>query len=94
MKHLVYASSSSVYGLNENLPFKTDAYTDHPMALYGATKKANAVMAHSYLHLYDLLTTGLILFTDYGSMGRPDLALFLFADAIIKNKKINVFEQG
>ena len=94
VKHLVYASSSSVYGLNENLPFKTDSCTDHPMALYGATKKANEVMAHSYSHLYNLPTTGLRFFTVYGPMGRPDMALFLFADAIIKNEKIKVFGQG
>jgi UDP-glucuronate 4-epimerase len=94
VKHLVYASSSSVYGLNENLPFKTDSCTDHPMALYGATKKANEVMAHSYSHLYNLPTTGLRFFTVYGPMGRPDMALFLFADAIIKNETIQVFGQG
>jgi UDP-glucuronate 4-epimerase len=94
VKHLVYASSSSVYGLNANLPFKTDSCTDHPMALYGATKKANEIMAHSYSHLYNVPTTGLRFFTVYGPMGRPDMALFLFADAIIKNETIKVFGQG
>lgn len=94
IKHLVYASSSSVYGLNANLPFKTTSCTDHPMALYGATKKANEIMAHSYSHLYDIPTTGLRFFTVYGPMGRPDMALFLFADAIIKDETIKVFGHG
>lgn len=94
VKHLIYASSSSVYGLNENLPFKTSDCTDHPMALYGATKKANEVMAHSYSHLYDIPSTGLRFFTVYGPMGRPDMALFLFTDAIIKGKPIKVFGEG
>lgn len=94
IKHLVYASSSSVYGLNANLPFKTTSCTDHPMALYGATKKANEIMAHSYSQLYDIPTTGLRFFTVYGPMGRPDMALFLFADAIIKDETIKVFGHG
>lgn len=94
VNHLIYASSSSVYGLNDKLPFKTSDCTDHPMALYGATKKSNEVMAHSYSHLYDIPTTGLRFFTVYGPMGRPDMALFLFAEAIRKNEPINVFGQG
>ena len=94
VKHLVYASSSSVYGLNEDLPFKSSSCTDHPMSLYGATKKANETMAHSYSHLYNIPSTGLRFFTVYGPWGRPDMAYFLFADAIIKNKEINVFGNG
>jgi len=94
VKHLVYASSSSVYGLNDKLPFKTSDCTDHPMALYGATKKSNEVMAHSYSHLYGIPSTGLRFFTVYGPLGRPDMALFLFAEAIRKNEPINVFGQG
>ena len=94
VEHLVYASSSSVYGLNDNLPFRTSDCTDHPMALYGATKKSNEIMAHSYSHLYDIPTTGLRFFTVYGPMGRPDMALFLFAEAIRKNEPINVFGHG
>ena len=94
VKHLVYASSSSVYGLNEDLPFKTSSCTDHPMALYGATKKSNEVMAHSYSHLYDLPTTGLRFFTVYGPWGRPDMALFLFAKAIMNDETIDIFGNG
>lgn len=94
VKHLVYASSSSVYGLNDKLPFKTSDCTDHPMALYGATKKSNEIMAHSYSHLYNIPSTGLRFFTVYGPMGRPDMALFLFAEAIRKGEAINVFGQG
>lgn len=94
VRHLIYASSSSVYGLNENLPFKTSDCTDHPIALYGATKKANEVMAHSYSHLYDIPSTGLRFFTVYGPEGRPDMALSLFTDAIIKGEPINVFGEG
>ena len=94
VKHLIYASSSSVYGLNDKLPFRTSDCTDHPMALYGATKKSNEVMAHSYSHLYDIPSTGLRFFTVYGPMGRPDMALFLFAEAIRKNESINVFGHG
>ncbi len=94
VKHLVYASTSSVYGLNEDLPFKTSSCTDHPMALYAATKKANELMAHSYSHLFKIPTTGLRFFTVYGPWGRPDMALFLFADAMIKDKPINVFGEG
>lgn len=94
VKHLVYASTSSVYGLNEDLPFKTSACTDHPMALYAATKKANELMAHSYSHLFKIPSTGLRFFTVYGPWGRPDMALFLFADAMLKDKPINVFGEG
>lgn len=94
IKHLVYASSSSVYGLNENLPFKSSDCTDHPMALYGATKKANEVMAHSYSHLYGIPSTGLRFFTVYGPEGRPDMALFLFTKAILNDEPIKVFGEG
>lgn len=94
VEHLVYASTSSVYGLNEDLPFSTDACTDHPMALYAATKKSNELMAHSYSHLFNIPSTGLRFFTVYGPWGRPDMALFLFADAMIKGEPINVFGNG
>lgn len=94
VKHLVYASSSSVYGLNETMPLNEDEPTEHPMSLYAATKKANEMMAHSYSHLYRLPTTGLRFFTVYGPWGRPDMALFLFADAMIKGKSIDVFNHG
>ncbi len=94
VRHLVYASTSSVYGLNTNTPFPEDSPTEHPMSLYAATKKANEMMAHSYSHLYRLPTTGLRFFTVYGPWGRPDMALFLFTDAIINNKPIKVFNGG
>lgn len=94
VKHLVYASTSSVYGLNTNTPFREDSPTEHPMSLYAATKKANEMMAHSYSHLYRIPTTGLRFFTVYGPWGRPDMALFLFTDAIIHNKPIKVFNGG
>ena len=94
VKHLVYASTSSVYGLNTEMPLSEDQKTDKPMALYAATKKANELMAHSYSHLFKLPTTGLRFFTVYGPWGRPDMALFLFADAIIQDKPINVFNHG
>ncbi|MCQ8876506.1 NAD-dependent epimerase [Pseudoalteromonas shioyasakiensis] len=94
VKHLVYASSSSVYGMNEKMPFSVDDAVDHPVSLYAATKKSNELMAHSYSHLYDLPTTGLRFFTVYGPWGRPDMAPFLFTDAIVNNKKINVFNNG
>ncbi|MEN9570419.1 MAG: hypothetical protein RL172_1650 [Bacteroidota bacterium] len=93
-KHLVYASSSSVYGLNEEVPFKTTHAVDHPISLYAATKKSNELMAHVYSHLYNLPTTGLRFFTVYGPWGRPDMAMFLFTDAIIHNKPIQVFNNG
>jgi len=92
--HLVYASSSSVYGGNETMPFSEHDNVDHPLSLYAATKKANELMAHTYSHLYQLPTTGLRFFTVYGPWGRPDMALFLFADAMLKNNPIDVFNDG
>ena len=94
VKHLVYASTSSVYGLNTAMPLKETTPTEHPMALYAATKKANEMMAHSYSHLFDLPTSGLRFFTVYGPWGRPDMALFLFAEAMRKGEAINVFNHG
>ena len=94
MKHLVYASSSSVYGLNERMPFSTRHNVDHPISLYGATKRSNELMAHSYSYLYDLSTTGLRFFTVYGPWGRPDMALFLFTRAILKGEPIEVYNNG
>ena len=94
MSHLIYASSSSVYGLNSSLPFKENNLTDHPISLYGATKKANELMAHSYSHLYNLPTTGLRFFTVYGPWGRPDMAPIIFATAILQNKPIYLFNNG
>lgn len=94
IKHLVYASSSSVYGLNEKIPFETSDSVDHPISLYAATKKSNELMAHTYSHLYGFATTGLRFFTVYGPWGRPDMAMFLFTDAIIKGKPIKVFNNG
>jgi UDP-glucuronate 4-epimerase len=93
-KHLVYASSSSVYGLNGNYPFSTRDNADHPISLYAATKKANELMAHTYSHLYGIPATGLRFFTVYGPWGRPDMALFLFTKAIIENRPIDVFNNG
>ena len=94
VKHLVYASSSSVYGANKKIPFSTGDNVDHPVSLYAATKKSNELMAHTYSHLYDLPTTGLRFFTVYGPWGRPDMAPFLFTDAIANDRAINVFNQG
>jgi UDP-glucuronate 4-epimerase len=94
IKHLVYASSSSVYGANKKIPFSTDDNVDHPVSLYAATKKSNELMAHTYSHLYDLPTTGLRFFTVYGPWGRPDMAPFLFADAIANDRPIKVFNNG
>ncbi len=94
VKHLVYASSSSVYGANTNMPFSVHHNVDHPVSLYAATKKANELMAHTYSHLYGLPTTGLRFFTVYGPWGRPDMALFLFAKAILNDEPINVFNYG
>lgn len=94
VEHLVYASSSSVYGMNEKMPFSTDDAVDHPVSLYAATKKSNELMAHSYSHLYDLPTTGLRFFTVYGPWGRPDMAPFLFTDAILNDREIKVFNHG
>lgn len=93
-KHLIYASSSSVYGLNAEVPFSVKHSTNHPVSLYAATKKANELMAHTYSYLYGLPTTGLRFFTVYGPWGRPDMAYFLFANAIFSNKPIQVFNQG
>ena len=93
-QHLVYASSSSVYGGNTKLPFSEDDSVDHPVSLYAATKKANELMAHTYSHLYGLPTTGLRFFTVYGPWGRPDMSPFLFADAIINDRPIKVFNHG
>ena len=94
VEHLVYASSSSVYGGNEKLPFSEHHSVDHPVSLYAATKKANELMAHSYSKLFGLPTTGLRFFTVYGPWGRPDMALFLFANAMLKGESIEVFNNG
>jgi UDP-glucuronate 4-epimerase len=94
VKHLVYASSSSVYGLNTSMPFSAHDPVDHPVSLYGATKKANELMAHSYSHLFGLPTTGLRFFTAYGPWGRPDMAYFLFTRAILEGKPIDVYNNG
>jgi UDP-glucuronate 4-epimerase len=94
VEHLVYASSSSVYGGNRKLPFSTDDASDHPLSLYAATKKANELMAHTYSHLYGLPTTGLRFFTVYGPWGRPDMALFLFTRKILAGEPIEVFNHG
>lgn len=94
IKHLIYASSSSVYGLNSSLPFSEEQPTEHPVSLYAATKKANEMMAHSYSHLYNIPTTGLRFFTVYGPWGRPDMAMFLFTKAILEGSPIQVFNNG
>ena len=94
VKHLVYASSSSVYGANTSIPFSVHDNVDHPVSLYAASKKANELMAHTYSHLYGLPTTGLRFFTVYGPWGRPDMALFLFTKAILEGKPIDVFNYG
>jgi UDP-glucuronate 4-epimerase len=94
IEHLVYASSSSVYGLNKKIPFSTNDNVDHPISLYAASKKSNELMAHTYSHLFEIPTTGLRFFTVYGPWGRPDMALFLFTDAVLKNKPIDVFNYG
>ena len=94
VKHLVYASSSSVYGANTQMPFSTHHTVDHPVSLYAATKKSNELMAHTYSHLYGIPTTGLRFFTVYGPYGRPDMALFLFTKAILDGKPIKVFNNG
>jgi len=94
VEHLVYASSSSVYGGNTKLPFSEHDNVDHPVSLYAATKKANELMAHTYSHLYGLPTTGLRFFTVYGPWGRPDMALFLFTKAILEGRPIEVFNHG
>ena len=92
--HLVYASSSSVYGQNEKIPFSTDDRVDHPISLYAASKKSNELMAHTYSHLYNFATTGLRFFTVYGPWGRPDMAYFLFCEAIKQQNPIKVFNKG
>ncbi|MCK5602451.1 NAD-dependent epimerase [Candidatus Pacearchaeota archaeon] len=92
--HLVYASTSSVYGLNTTMPFSIHHNVDHPISIYAATKKSNELMAHTYSHLYNLPTTGLRFFTVYGPWGRPDMALFLFTEAILKGEPIKVFNYG
>ena len=94
IEHLLYASSSSVYGLNRKTPFSTADSVDHPVSLYAATKKANELMSHSYSHLYDLPTTGLRFFTVYGPWGRPDMALFKFTKAILCGQAIDVYNHG
>jgi len=94
VQHLVYASSSSVYGANTQMPFSVHDNVDHPVSLYAATKKANELMAHCYSHLYNIPTTGLRFFTVYGPWGRPDMALFLFTKAILEGRAIDVFNHG
>ena len=94
VEHLVYASTSSVYGANTSMPFSVHQNVDHPLSVYSASKKSNELMAHAYSHLYGLPTTGLRFFTVYGPWGRPDMALFLFTKAILSNKKIQVFNHG
>lgn len=94
VKHLVYASSSSVYGLNSKTPFATSDSVDHPVSLYAATKKANELMAHSYSHLYDIPTTGLRFFTVYGAWGRPDMAPFIFTKKILEGETIDINNNG
>ena len=92
--HLIYASSSSVYGLNEHLPYATTDAVDRPVSFYAATKRANELMAHAYAHLYGIPTTGLRFFTVYGPWGRPDMALFKFTDAIVKGQPVDVYNDG
>ena len=94
IKHLVYASSSSVYGLNKDIPFKESTHTDHPISLYAASKKSNEMMAHVYSHLFNIPSSGLRFFTVYGPWGRPDMALFLFTKAMLEGKTIDVFNNG
>lgn len=94
VKHLIYASSSSVYGLNSKMPFSTDDAVDHPVSLYAATKKANELMSHTYSHLYQIPTSGLRFFTVYGPWGRPDMALFKFTKAILNGDPIDIYNQG
>ncbi|PID68030.1 MAG: hypothetical protein CR968_03735 [Flavobacteriia bacterium] len=94
VKHLLYASSSSVYGLSEAIPFSVTSHTDHPMAMYAASKKANEMMAHSYAHLFNIPCTGLRFFTVYGPWGRPDMALHIFTKAIVEDKPFDVYNHG
>lgn len=94
VSHLLYASSSSVYGSNKEMPFKTSDNVDHPVSLYAASKKSNELMAHTYSHLFNIPTTGLRFFTVYGPWGRPDMALFIFTKAMLEGRTINVFNHG
>ena len=94
VEHLIYASSSSVYGGNKRMPFSEEHSVDHPLSLYAATKKSNEMLAHSYSHLFQIPSTGLRFFTVYGPMGRPDMAPMIFADAMLRGKEINVFNNG
>ncbi|MBM7096296.1 NAD-dependent epimerase [Bacillus sp. H-16] len=94
VEHLIFASTSSVYGLNKKMPFSTDDHTDHPASLYAATKKANEMMAHTYSHLFNIPSTGLRFFTVYGPWGRPDMALFTFTKNILEGKPIQIFNNG
>ena len=94
VEHLVYASSSSVYGMNKKMPFSTEDSVDHPVSLYAATKKANELMSHTYSHLYNIPTTGLRFFTVYGPWGRPDMALFKFTKAILEGRSIDIYNNG
>jgi UDP-glucuronate 4-epimerase len=94
VKHLIYASSSSVYGANKKMPFSVHDNVDHPISLYAASKKSNELMAHTYSALFDLPTTGLRFFTVYGPFGRPDMALFLFTKAILEGRPIDVYNHG
>lgn len=94
VEHLVFASSSSVYGLSEEIPFNENNSTDHPLAMYAASKKANEMMAHSYAHLYNIPSTGLRFFTVYGPWGRPDMALYIFTKAMLEDKEFNIFNNG
>jgi UDP-glucuronate 4-epimerase len=94
IEHLIYASTSSVYGLNQKMPLAETASVNHPLTLYSATKKSNELMAHSYSYLFQLPTTGLRFFTVYGTWGRPDMALFLFTDAMLKNQPIKIYNNG
>ena len=94
IKHLIYASSSSIYGLNKNIPFKENHNVSHPISLYAASKRSNELMAHAYSHLYNLPTTGLRFFTVYGEWGRPDMAIYIFTKLILENKKININNYG
>src|SRR5690625_5950179 len=94
IKHLVYASSSSVYGMNDKIPFAVGDFVDQPVSLYAATKKSNELMAHSYSKLYGIPTTGLRFFTVYGPAGRPDMAPWLFTEAILNDQPIKVFNHG
>lgn len=94
VRRLIYASSSSVYGVNDEVPFREDARVDHPLSLYAATKKSNELMAYTYSHLYGINTIGLRFFTVYGPWGRPDMAMSLFTEAILKNQPVKVFNEG